>query len=135
MCMCFFSFLSDLQVMSERREINLTDCLQHCESLSPRGSYGLVTPLFKEHYLGIKDYLNFTNDDPIWLGLKYNGEVAWNRYSPKQTVQSFLRIHTQQVPSKFELPVFYLNNTLVVDQARGKGQCVCEKGEYLIILM
>ena len=135
MCVCvhaFFSFLSDLQIMGDRKEIKLTDCLQHCQSLSPRGSYGLVTPIFKEQYLGIRDSLNFTKHDPIWLGLKYNGDIAWNRYSPNQTVQTFLRIHTRQVPSEFELPVFYHKNTLVVDQARGKGQCVCEKGEHLM---
>ena len=126
------SFITDLRIMGRGLDISLTECDSQCRSLSPTGSYGLVTPIFEEQFIGIRDPLNFTRFHPIWLGLQANESLVWNRYSPKQTVHSLPKLKLWRTPPLFKLPVYYHDNALVVDPGKQKAKCVCEKGEDLV---
>ena len=107
-----------------------SSCVSRCWKLSPKGSYGLPTPIFEGQYIGAHDFtLGYALKEwPLWLGLMYNGSVAWNRYSVNQTVHSLPRIQEWMVTSPYTLPVYYHHNGLWVDPHRKLATCVCEKG-------
>ena len=110
-------------------DMSESDCVTRCRNLSRIEPYGLVTPIFEGQYVGIRDPLNFTKHSQMWLGLKANDSFLWNRYNPEQMVRSLPILQQAYTPNKFEYPVFYLNNNLVVNPKKTKAVCVCEKGE------
>ena len=135
---------ADLKKMRSGKLGTIAECVTECQTLSTRGPYGIVTPIFEEQYLVLGT--NFTaSTTPIWLGLLLaNESIIWNRYSPKQTVHSIApypgprftstldNVVLWFIKSKtFELPVYYHDGRFVVDPRRG-AMCICEKGEIFI---
>ena len=116
-----------LRVMDS--DMSESDCVTRCQNLSQIEQYGLVTPIFEGQYVGIRDPLNFTKHNKMWLGLMANDSFLWNRYNPEQMVRSLPILQQAYTPNKFEYPVFYHNNNLVVNPHIAKAVCVCEKGE------
>ena len=142
-------FTADLKKVRNGALVTLADCVTECQTLSTRGTYGIVTPIFEEQYLALGT--NFTApNNPIWLGLLLASKsIMWNRYSPKQTVHSIApypgpsfastqdNVVLWQINSKtFELPVYYHYGNFAVTPTRGKlrgtAACICEKGEIFI---
>ena len=124
----FFS-AADLRVRGSN--MNESECVTQCRNLSRNQRYGLVTPIFEEQFVGIRNPLNFTKHHRIWLGLRANDSFLWNRYNPKQTVRSLPILQQAHTPNKFkkEYPVFYHNNNPVINPRVDEAVCVCEKGE------
>ena len=123
----------------------IAECVTECQTLSTRGPYGIVIPIFEEQYLVLGT--NFTaSTTPIWLGLLLaNESIIWNRYSPKQTVHSIApypgpsftsttdNVVLWEIKSKtYELPVYYHHGKFVVTEGKRPAMCICEKGETLI---
>ena len=137
---------ANLRIMRHAKDITITACLRQCNRLSPRGTFGIITPVSIEQYIGINPKLGLGYDIPIWFGLLANENLIWNRYTKEQTVHSFAPIPSSflhryrglgnlenvvllHLGKKFEKPVFSHNTFIVVDGKRVNARCVCKRGE------
>ena len=135
---------ANLRIMRHAKDTTISACLSQCNRLSPRGTFGIITPVSFEQYNGTNPKLGLRSDIPIWFGLLANEKMIWNRYTKEQTVHSLAQIPHDYLPrglgnlenvvllhlgEKFERPVFYHNTFIVVNSQREHARCVCKRGE------
>ena len=136
--------------MNRGKPTNISTCVDLCEGLSPRNSYGITVPLLPLDltFLVKHPALTSSASPSFWFGLIASQSVTWSRYSPRQVVLSFGaqawtgrfprqrdKIIFWRTPLEFELPVHYRNGWYVVDPLASEMVCICQKGNVFLLVI